>query len=68
MNNKFNEYLLNSKIEKKFDINKFNFVNIKLDNFKSKSTKMVFEKFLLLNFIIAFLCQYFFTILNLNIL
>lgn len=60
LNNKFNEYLLNSKIEKKFDINKFNFVNIKLDNFKSKSTKLGFEKFLLLNLIISLFMSIFF--------
>ncbi len=60
LNNKFNEYLLNSEIEKKFDINKFNFVNVKLNNFKSKLTKMAFKKFLLLNFIISLFVSIFF--------
>lgn len=53
LNMDFNKYLLNAKIEKEFDINKFNFVDVKLDNFKSKSTKIDLKKFLILNLFLS---------------
>jgi len=53
LNMDFNKYLLNAKIEKEFDINRFNFVDVKLDNFKSKSTKIDLKKFLILNFFLS---------------
>lgn len=53
LNIEFNKYLLNAKIEKEFDINGFNFIDVKLDNFKSKSTKINLAKFLIFNFFLS---------------
>ncbi len=59
LNISFNEYLLNSNIEKKFDVNQFNFIDTKIENLQSKETKIGFKKFLLFNFVISFFISVF---------
>lgn len=54
LNNNFNAYLLNSKVDKQFNLDEFSFIDVKLDNLKSKSTKISIEKFILFNLIISF--------------